>query len=166
MRNSNNYSDEKWRSVPNFRDQYQISNYGRVRSMLTGRISYGHVSSTKSIHKRFTFKYRGKVKGANIAHLVMRTFSKDTLPFGRFFVRYKDGSPDNLHIDNLEIGAPNRGVLPASRFKLKESEVEEIKELLAEKKLMIIEIAKTFNVSPTSIQNIKQGKRKGYRVEA
>lgn len=105
------YANEIWKDIEDYEGYYQISNYGRLRSL--DRIvihSNGKVRKYKgTVIKlandkngyRFTHLYKnGKPKQVRIHRLVATYFipNPDNLPI----VNHKDENPKNNYVDNLE----------------------------------------------------------------
>lgn len=92
---------EYWTYIDDFFDNaYEISNFGRVRSVSTHRVL------NLSIRKNsgcvvFKGKRKGKQKSIYIAQLVYKYFSQNEPRFSQFKVYHIDGDKTNCHIDNL-----------------------------------------------------------------
>lgn len=108
---------EIWKSIFGFEGQYEVSTFGRVRSldrwvphskpaaggyMRKGVMMYiKHDCSKKNKHKwsRVGLCNEGKSKLYNLSKIVYETFSRDLLPTE--LIHHLDGDPTNCHIDNL-----------------------------------------------------------------
>ena len=103
--------EEKWRDIPILKGRYQVSNFGRVRSLdhlvvrpqgnylAKGRILKAK-TNRKTKYKSLMYWEDGKQHYIYIHRLVAEAFipNPDNLPF----VNHKDENPSNNHIDNLE----------------------------------------------------------------
>ena len=99
-------STEIWKWIDGYEGEYQISNYGRLKSYRKDKS--GKIMS--NINKNgwyFTVNLidnKGKRKTERIHRLVARTFIGD-IPKG-YHVHHKDGNKQNNKVDNLEIIHP------------------------------------------------------------
>jgi len=174
--------EEKWRDVPGYEGLYQVSNYGRVRSLdryvwnrcrargkrdfLKGSIlrPQKHVAGYL-----FVALYKdGKKRQIRINRLVLTVF--DRPPKEGEESNHMNGNKTNNYIDNLEwmtklqnqrhaievLGKHNGGG-KYTRDKLNEDGIRGIKDLLKEG-VSQGQIAKRFNVCYWTIHNIKMGK--------
>jgi hypothetical protein len=93
---------ESWRPIPSF--HYEVSNLGRVRNSLTGRILVGGIESTGY---RIVTLCRGGINNTRTVHgLVCTAFHgprpTTPLPTGRWETRHLDNDELNNRADNLE----------------------------------------------------------------
>jgi len=156
--------NEVWKPVIGFESRYEVSNLGRVRSLLTGKIlkqcltrGYLYVCLT-SIESQKVQKVHSLVAAA---HLGSR-------PSG-LQIAHNDGDKTNNKASNLRYttckdNSADRwkhGTMPnGEKFhwaKLTSEQVREIRKLIGIKSHD--EIAKLFNVSATAISYIRTGKR-------
>jgi len=166
-----------WKDIIGFEGLYQISNYGRVRSLtrtvvektgksytLQGRIMKVRVNKKTNYHQACLRK-DGKYHYLYIHRLVAQAFLKGE---GEE-VNHIDCNKGNNYFENLEWCSRLENSNHASknaRFKrgnshhmtrLKESEVIKIKLLLKDATLTQTEIADRFNTNKSVISDIKRG---------
>lgn len=169
--------DEIWKDIPDYEGFYQVSNFGRVRSV--SRDVYCRKGGKRS-HKGKILKPRLRnsylavnihVLGAsihqNIHVFVAQAFIEERPE--KHQVNHIDGNKLNNHVDNLEYCSPSENSKHANAIglcgrgenrhnaKLKNSEVIKIREMV-KGGISDIEISKLFNVSPACIWNIKKGR--------
>lgn len=98
---------EEWRDIEGYEDIYQVSNFGRVKSLTrlgsNNRIFYGTVRKPvidKNCYCIVTLCKDGKTKNQFIHRLVAQAFlpNIDNLPV----VNHKDENKQNNCVDNLE----------------------------------------------------------------
>ena len=103
---------EVWKSVNvlGYEARYEVSTYGNVRSLATGK------TMSKSYHKgycRVVFYKEGKRRRFRVHRLVMLTFVKN--PRRKPHVNHLDGNRSNNHISNLEWCTPKENFDHASQ---------------------------------------------------
>lgn len=88
---------EIWRDIPGYEVSYQVSNQGRVKSLLRNR-----VLKPRSRGKYFKVALftNGKRKEESIHRLVALAFLPN--PNNYPVINHKDENPGNNHVDNLE----------------------------------------------------------------
>lgn len=177
---------EIWKSIEGFEGRYEVSNYGRVRSLdhvvskmhKTG-VMYPH--TIKGRIRKFGFsggrkgrKYptviitkRPLVKHCMIHRIVAIAFVPN--PEGKLEVNHKDGDKLNNHYDNLEWCTRKENTQHAStarllwdngihfNAKLNLKTVFKIKRELS-KGIRQCEIARKYKIDPMTIQAISSGK--------
>lgn len=90
---------EIWKPVKNYEEYYQVSNYGKVKSLhRKGRImklSYGNDGYGRTMLSK---------NGKPITHRVHRLVAIAFIPFvaGKLIVNHKDYNPSNNYYENLE----------------------------------------------------------------
>jgi hypothetical protein len=102
--------NEEWASIEGFEEAYQVSNYGRVKSL--ERYVYG---KSKRKHNERIIKLMQNtshgypmvslcLNGIKKSFLVHKLVAKSFLPLNssRTYVNHKDGDKKNCHISNLE----------------------------------------------------------------
>lgn len=169
---------EIWKDIKGYEAFYQVSNIGRVRS-LDRVVALG--DTFKKI-KGVVLKQNNHTVGYSIVSLhensIQKSYTVHRLVANAFienkhnkpYVNHIDGDKKNNHYLNLEwctheentVHAVNNGLIKKgskrAHSKLKESDVELIKELL-KKGDSQSSISKIFNVSQSTISHIKLGKK-------
>jgi hypothetical protein len=169
---------EIWKDVVGYENLYKISNLGRVlsvkRKVWNG---FAFVEKKEKImkqnysHKGYLtlgLRKNGKGKGHQVHRLVAQAFIDN--PLNKKTVNHKNGIKDDNNLKNLEwmtvkenvrhswknkLCTRKKGELNC-QSKLKEVEVLNIKKLL--NNMTQVEIAKIYNVHPSTIHLIKKGK--------
>lgn len=162
---------EEWRAVPNYEDRYEVSNIGRVRSLLdfTGKKRI-KIKSTRLVNKRYrrvTLYKHGEQWTITVHQLVALCFIGP--PPKGMTVNHIDTIKLNNHLSNLEYitqrdntahsvknrlhayGARN------GRCKLKEEDIPRIRWLI-KSGVPTLRITEEFGVSDSVILNIAKGK--------
>lgn len=167
---------EVWKPIPAFEGHYEVSNFGRVRSVdrtieyvdgrkprfFSGGVKppykkdNGYLSVTLYKNRRGTTRY--------IHRLVLLAFA-DTKNTDTLEVNHKDGDKGNNRLDNLEwvsssenkIHAVNTGLHKSIR-KLTDEDIQYIRN--NPNNLMQKELAKMFGVTRGHISMIRTGKKR------
>ena len=106
--------NEEWKDIKGYEGVYQISNYGRVKSIerkvynpgMLGMCEYRTVPEKIRKHNimrgyhMISLVYNNNKKVYKVARLVLQTFGSEP-PSDKHKVTYIDGNKDNLHISNL-----------------------------------------------------------------
>ncbi len=169
--------NEIWATVKDYEECYEISNYGRVKSLerysfysnksvkIEGRLMRPHFMKCngKYTYLTITLSKSGKVKTCLVHRLVAIHFlgNNQDLPC----INHKDGNKSNNHISNLEwitqqdnIKHSIKNGLTKSRgenchtSKFKEKDILDIREL--HKTLSLNKISKIYKVAPGTISKI------------
>jgi len=167
---------EEWKDVKNYEGFYQVSSYGRVRSldrMVNNRMRRGKVLSNKKTNGNGYLMCTLCKDGIQLNHYVHRLVASafcEKLD-DSFVVNHIDSNVKNNKYSNLEwVSAfdnvqhyikkgrkTDRGI-NSPNTKLSESSLERIRFLLKNTKLKQREIAQQFGVAQTTISRIKLGK--------
>ena len=98
---------EEWKDIPNFEGCYQVSNYGKVRSFLTGHKGFRKkepvmraINLTHDGYQKVRLIANGKDVTARVHRLVAEVFVPN--PDGKETVNHIDGNKQNNRADNLE----------------------------------------------------------------
>lgn len=91
---------EEWKDIKGYEGFYQISNFGRVKSLYFNREKILKLSSSRG-YLHITLHLRGEVKTEPIHRLVMETFNPIN-NMNNYDVNHKDEDKTNNRIDNLE----------------------------------------------------------------
>lgn len=175
---------EKWEPVRGYEDTYEVSSFGRVRSIdrvVTRTIDNGYGSATT-----FSQRVRGTMLSISpskypqvslckhgvcerlYVHILVAEHFISPRPKG-VQVCHTDGDPTNSRVSNLRYDTPkgNAGDRPRHGTdaigsnnpcaKLNEEQVKEIKKLLRSKSCQ--EIARMFGVALSTIKSIRLGYR-------
>lgn len=161
--------EERWLAVKSYEGRYEVSNYGKVRSLVNpdkqvvlkpGRQSSGYLT---------VYLYDGKSpsKGKSyLLHLlVMAAFGKPGLP-GQTQCNHKDLDKSNNHIDNLEWNTPKENVNHAieagigvgerhSRCRLSDVDIAKIRERIASGEVCS-SIAVDYKISAGYVSQLKR----------
>lgn len=89
---------EMWKEIPGTEGQYQISNYGKVRTVKTGRVLTPAIDE-RGYERVCLFKY-DRERRYKVHRLVAITFIPN--PDNKPQVNHKDGNKRNNFVDNLE----------------------------------------------------------------
>jgi len=160
---------EIWKDIKGYEGLYQVSNWGRVKSLRNNIILKPALLNHKGRYPAVGLHKKGKTINPRIHRLVAEYFIDN--PENKKCVNHKNGwkwcnCVNNLewatHRENTrhayEIGLMGVGENSPSGSKLKNNEVLVIKALLKHTNLKQYEIAEIFNVDPSAISNINRGK--------
>lgn len=117
---------EEWRDIEGFDGFYQISSYGRVKSMggwcgtARRKESIRSVSLTKDGYEKVRLVYRGKDRTARIHRLVAEAFLPN--PENKDTVNHIDGDKRNNNVANLEWANRSEQMEHAYKLGLKKPE--------------------------------------------
>jgi hypothetical protein len=162
-----NKENEIWKDIKGYEGYYQISNYGKVKSLKRGR-------KKKTIFKKPTIKQNGYYILALYKNNNQKIFYLHRLigimfipnPENKKWMNHKDGNKLNNSIANLEWCSPSENNYHAIRnklrqyklgedrpqSKLKRKDVLEIRKLYS--KISQLQLAKLYSVSTKTIQSI------------
>lgn len=154
--------NEIWKDIPNYEGKYQVSNLGRVKTLISKRYDkrgWSYSMKPKIMKQCFTTTGYLMVNLEHNFHRVHRLvgvafLSKDV---DRTYINHKDGNRTNNTVENLEWctayenvhHAIDTGLTIKPRYFLNHDEIIKLY-----KTRTIYEIAKQFNVSYTIIYNI------------
>lgn len=160
---------EVWKDIKNYEGLYQVSNFGRVKSLRKIRgiqIQKEKILTSQLVkggYYRVNLCKNGKCKCYLVHRLVAEAFIPE-----HFTVNHKDGDKSNNTVDNLEwvtqkennIHAYNTGLKPygtqRADSKLTEQQVKEIRKVYIpfDKNYGTRALARKYNVHPTIIQRV------------
>lgn len=168
MVNSLDYSKEIWKPIKNFKGYYEISNFGRVKSLMgwNGHKHFRREKILKNTQKKYTDDYsitvvtlrkNGYKKTVRVHRLVAETFLKKI--DGKNVVNHKDSNPLNNNVENLEWVTTYENVQHSIKnynmlTKINTIDKETLLKLLNSGRTYK-EISKILNVSVGSIHNYK-----------
>jgi len=174
---------EIWKDIPDFEGFYQISNYGRMRSLdrkvehrngVEYQIKKGKIlrlSINRDGYVKCTVSKNSNLTSFTMHRLVGLCFIKNT--YNKPCINHKNGIKNDNRMENLEwvtqseniihsfkngFHKPQRGSLNGAA-KLNEAQVREIRLLYATRNYLQREIASKYNISRTSISLIINYKR-------
>ena len=158
--------NEIWKDVPFFNGEYQVSNLGRIKTLLDKRIDKNGVvypKKPKIMKQCFTstgyLMVNLRNKYFKVHRLVGYAFLKKDEH--RNYINHKDGNPTNNVLENLEWCTQKENIRHAidTGLTIRKKDLlnhEEIVDLY--KSLSVKEIAKKFCVSETCIRGILKSK--------
>jgi hypothetical protein len=163
---------EIWKQIKNYEGIYEISNLGRVKSLVrnttgtnTSKVNYLKPHYTKNGYLRYVLSKNGKTKKKTMHRLIAEYFIEN--PLNKKCVNHKNGIRDDNTIENLEWSTHSENSIHGFRKnkrknvnrKLTEIQVIEIKNKLINSKRGIgVKLAEEYNVSVYIISLIKKGK--------
>lgn len=165
---------EKWSDVVGFEAFYEVSDKGRVRSKerkYADKNSVVRKVRSKVLrpcssdgYLRVVLIVNGKRNYKTVHSLVCRAFLGEK-PAG-LVIRHLDGDRTNNCLDNLAYGTHKQNINEREPFSesvspLSESDVTEIIEM-RNVGHSVVSISKRFNVSPTTVSNVYNGKTWGH----
>lgn len=158
---------EEWRDVSGTQSLYQVSNYGRIRSLKWGRITMLKLSMTAPGYYRISLSVLGKVRYQYVHRLVVETFIGHH-PY-KNVINHIDGNKLNNRVENLEwvtqsenaihshIRLLGEGIFPVSHMrKITDDQVLEIVKSAEKPK----DIAKKYGISTPYIYRIRNGRER------
>lgn len=126
---------EVWREVLGYEDSYEVSNYGRVKSlsrkMEVYRDGETHVRyykerlmslSTRARYPNVNLSRDGRIENFSIHRLVAQAFIPN--PKNKPYVNHIDGDTHNNHVSNLEWVTQSENINHAIKIGNKEAKVE------------------------------------------
>lgn len=154
--------NEIWKDVPSLEGKYQVSNLGRVKTIINKRYdSRGWCYSMKPKIMKQSFTTNGYLM-VNLDHKLYRVHRLVGVAFlekdvDREHINHKDGNRVNNRVENLEWCTPyenvhhaiDTGLIKKSRYLLQHNKIIDLY-----KTMNVCEIAKEFNVSYTIIYNL------------
>lgn len=168
---------EIFKDIPDYEGLYQISNYANVKSLKVGSGTRGVLEKILKPSKNETgylnigLHKNKKQKTFKVHRLLMFAFKPDEY-FEGAQVNHIDGNKLNNSLDNLEWCTPKENTQHADstglrnikgekhgKSKLTENQVRKIRSNYENKKFNQYELAKIFNIDPSTISDIVNNKR-------
>lgn len=94
---------EIWKDIPGYEGLYQVSNFGRVKSLNFGRTGVHRVLKIQKYPNKYTkvdLRHNGIIHTRNIHRLVAESFIPN--PENKTDVNHIDGDKHNNRVENLE----------------------------------------------------------------
>lgn len=149
---------DQWETIPSY-PGYEVSSTGFVRSKRTGKVLAFNTKRGNHPYQRVHLCHNGKSRYLLVHRLVLEAFI-GPCPDGKQAL-HLDSNPKNNHLTNLKWGTIeenhstiNRCGAANGRSKLTENDVLYI----LQSSKTHADLARTFNVSSTTIQNIRNRK--------
>jgi hypothetical protein len=171
---------EIWKQIVGYENLYEISDLGRIRSLPKkgcSKLSFKKTTKDFKLGYEMVQLYKNnKSLSFRVHTLVVKTFLGITSNRKKV-INHKDGVKTNNQLKNLEVVSAKENVkhaislgLNPIRFgnslhntKIKEEDLQNIVKLKKEK-VSNKDIAKIYNVSPTTISRIISGKRRSLSI--
>lgn len=101
-----NFQNEIWKDIEGYENLYQISNYGRVKSIIRNKIK--HYETNHNGYLRVNLCKKRKIEHKRVHRLVAEAFipNPQNLPQ----INHKDGNKLNNCVNNLEWCTPTDNV--------------------------------------------------------
>ena len=146
---------EEWRPVVGYEGQYEVSSFGRVRSVPKQRLLKPYIGDSGHAYTQLG----GRGQRRRFIHRLVYAAFNGSIPEGKV-VRHLDGNPQNNTPGNLAIGTQVDNIRDCYSYggkagsgKLYREQVLEIRDLCA-KGIPQAEIAQQFGISQQSVSNI------------
>jgi len=166
-------SGEIWAKIPNYPD-YQISNTGRIKSFKGSKCKFMSSAYCSNGYEKLILRNENGPKNFTVHRLVAESFVKN--PFNKKEVNHKNGIKSDNQAKNLEwvtrkenirhsyeTGLKvNRSGEKCPNAKLNEINVLTLKTFIPVKKYTNIELAKIYNITPSTVSVIKNGRTWGH----
>lgn len=139
---------EIWKDIPEYEGLYQVSNWGRVKSLNykhSGKEGILKPDKKKNGYLYVNFLKNGEVKNFYIHKLVCLTFLENPLNLPQ--VNHKDENKENNFVDNLEWVSPKENINYGTANE-RRSKSHKGKKLLEETKRKLSEANKGKGVKP------------------
>ncbi len=169
---------ELWKAITDYIGQYEVSNFGRIRSLdrmaWNGKAKHPVKGRTLKLHlscDRVKYQYVSLCKNSKYQHVaVHRMVALHFIPNpeSKRYVGHKDSDPLNNHVENLEwCTAKENEEIKRRRFpqkgfdnpnaKLTREQVVKIKRMYS-RGIKIWEISKETGVNRSTVKNITSGR--------
>ena len=95
---------EEWRDIPDYEGLYQVSNFGKVKSLnyrRSGKEQIMKPKKTKDGYLRVNLSKYTEMKNLSVHKLVALAFIKNDNPIEKTEINHVDENKENNHVDNL-----------------------------------------------------------------
>lgn len=153
------FDSEEWRDIPGFEGRYQVSNHGRVKSLLgKGRVL--KPGTTTNGHQIIGMTPEGQKARYFYIHRIVATVFIGAIPDG-MFINHIDGNPKNNDPRNLEFITHSRNIEHGYRLhgkKINGRKAKLVVDLINQTNKSLTEIAEIVGVTRMNIYFILQGR--------
>ena len=151
---------EIWKSIPNYENLYQVSNFGNVISIQYSKIRYLKQETVKG-YKRVTLSKNNVQKRFVVHRLVALLFCKNNNQ--KNIVNHLDGNKKNNHFENLEWCTSSENEIHSYKVLLKKNPIrklteKQVYEIRNEKNIDKKNLAIKYKVSVSTIINVLKNK--------
>ena len=169
-----NFENEEWRPVAGYDGRYYVSNYGRVKSLLTmGNCrkvgeEHAHMLKPKMSNRgylRVSLRANGKTMDFSVHRLVAAAFIGE-LPAG-MVVNHIDGCKTNNNLSNLEVTTYTGNLVHAIRTGLKRVPTNPLKPIAAYRGGILVgkypsikQACETLGLNNSSVSKVLTGHKK------
>ena len=124
---------EIWKDIPNYEGYYQVSNLGKIKSLLFQNNVWNKKYKREKLLKQKLDKYKnyrvelwkdGTHKTFLVARLVAFTFYKEDINNNALTVNHMDGNRLNNKLDNLEVISLKENIQHAFRNGLNHTQIK------------------------------------------
>lgn len=153
--------EEVWEFIPGYGFNYQISNFGRVKSLIKNRPQILTKTLSCGRYKVLLYKKVGRYTNESVGRLLARVFQGE--PEENDVVKYRDNNPFHDFADNVywlsrkECSRNKNKGQSNAMAKLNDQKVSIIRSLVSDGK-SYKEISKEFGVDPTHVYKIAKNK--------
>ena len=167
------HTSETWKSVPGYEGHYEVSDFGRVRTL---KYSKSDPVLSAIVHPKTGYLqvqlWKAQSPRTWLVHQLVASAFLGARPHG-LQVRHLDGDRANARLDNLKYGTPKENcadkVLHGTsqrgdkhpRVRVSDSQVQSIKTRYLGGERMV-DLASEFGVSLSSVKNYISGARKSF----
>ena len=117
---------EQWKDISGYENKYQVSNFGRVKSLPQKHSKKENILKNSVTHYGYLRVNLGRFNTRLVHKLVAEHFIDN--PFNKKWVNHKDGVKANPHVDNLEWCTPKENSEHAYRTGLNTIQYQNLKQ--------------------------------------
>lgn len=93
--------NERWRHIKGFENRFIVSDYGKIKSLLSGKIMKTHIDKGSG-YEKISFSVGGKKITRYVHRLVIEAFSPPINKNNKLVCNHINGVKTDNHIKNLE----------------------------------------------------------------